>query len=363
VRNLDRYSTVLFQVLDKLCAEFIPCEYETITADKSAQLNRIDNDWSRIQEVFPEHKPPGLFSRWTRRSQAQSDTALQKLALTVRAGRSRLSKPRALGVLLCYNDADILPDAIEALLNNNHELVVWDHGSDDGTAEVLDRYAPHCIERRLIPRSFDFYQLYPEMSKNLLRNHGAEYDWISWPDQDEILEGPARDRSYYDYLTEVVNSEFDWVQFRNFNYWLTSQDDPSVSSPVARVRHYCLFPDCAPRIRAWRPSAGNIRQFNHNPPQGRKYPQDFNLRHYPMRDPKQMLGRLNKDRSGLERNGMNYHYSNMKQRPAKLVVAAECLHLDDGKSELNHEVVFDWRSIYGHQNAGAGAPAEAVPPK
>ena len=37
-----------------------------------------------------------------------------------------VSKPKALGVLLCYNDADILPDTIESLLANNHDLLVWD---------------------------------------------------------------------------------------------------------------------------------------------------------------------------------------------------------------------------------------------
>ena len=42
---------------------------------------------------------------------------------------------KLLGVLLCYNDADILEDAILHLLEHNHDLVVWDHGSDDGTAE------------------------------------------------------------------------------------------------------------------------------------------------------------------------------------------------------------------------------------
>ena len=57
---------------------------------------------------------------------------LPSLLLRSRPYRT-VAKPKALGVLLCYNDADILPEAIESLLNNNHELLVWDHGSDDGT--------------------------------------------------------------------------------------------------------------------------------------------------------------------------------------------------------------------------------------
>lgn len=356
VRNLDRSSTLLSANLEKLCAKFVPMQFETISANKAVQLNRIENDWRDIQELFPERETPSPFARWRSRIKTSHIPAVPN--------RSAVSKPKVLGVLLCYNDADVLPDAIEALLNNNHELVVWDHGSSDATASVLDRYSRYCIERRFIPRSFDFYRLHGEMSKNLLQNHCAHFDWISWPDQDEILEGPQRDRSYYEYLTEVFNSEFDWVQFRNFNFWFTDEDDSTIGSPAQRIRRYCLFPDCAPRIRAWRSSVTNLRQFNHNPPAGRKYPVDFNLRHYPMRTHQQMLDRLNKDRAGLERNGMNYHYNNMKQHPDKLTLAASSLHLDNGRSALNPEVIFNWRAIYGQQTAGnANSPAAQLSSK
>jgi len=259
-----------------------------------------------------------------------------------------VSKPKALGVLLCYNDADILPEAIESLLNNNHELVVWDHGSDDGTAGVLDRYASHFVEREFVPREFDFYKLHAKVSKHLRKHYCERYDWISWPDQDEILEGPTREKSYYDYITEVVNSEFDWVQFRNFNYWFTEEDDPAILAPTQRIRRYSLFPDCSARIRAWRASVTNIREFNHNPLDGLREPRLFNLRHYPMRTHEQMIRRLNKDRGGLERHGTNWHYNNMKSNFDKLLIPAPSLHFDDGHAELNPELIFNWRAIYGN---------------
>ena len=129
-------------------------------------------------------------------------------------------------MLLCYNDGDLLEESISHLLEQNHDLVVWDHGSTDETPEVLDRFRPDCREVRRIPREFDFYELYEEMSRHLIESYVSEYDWISWPDQDEFLEGPARDRSYYDYLVEAEGSGVDWIEFRNFNYWWTDEDDP-----------------------------------------------------------------------------------------------------------------------------------------
>ncbi len=151
-----------------------------------------------------------------------------------------MSKPRSLGVLLCYNDADILEDAILHLLNASHDLIVWDHGSDDGTEAVLDRYHGQLAERKFIPRSFDFYKLYQAMSEHLIRNFIDRYDWISWPDQDELLEGPDRSKGYQDWVASVYEEGYDYVQFNNFNFWFTSDDDPAIASPVQRVRHYSL---------------------------------------------------------------------------------------------------------------------------
>ena len=207
-----------------------------------------------------------------------------------------------------YNDGDLLEEALRYLLEQEHHLVVWDHGSTDQTAEVIQKFRAELLEARRIPREVDFYELYPAMSRHLIDNYTSIYDWISWPDQDEILEGPDRSKTYHRWLEEVYESNFDWIRFNNFNFWLTDADDPYVKSPLARIRHYSLFGDCAARIRAWRASATNIRIFNHNPPHGLQWPVWFNLRHYSMRSREQMMSRLFRDRSGLLRGGSNYHY-------------------------------------------------------
>ncbi len=254
-------------------------------------------------------------------------------------------KPRALGVLFCYNDADILEAAINHLLDNNHELIVWDHGSDDETAKILDKYNDKFLERKFKPRSFDFYKMYPTMSQNLIDNYIKDFDWITWPDQDEILEGPTRKKSYYEYITDVYNSKYNWIQFNNFNFWFTEKDDPSIVSPIDRVKHYMLFPNCAARIRSWRASVTNIREFNHNTLEGERYPEMFNLRHYPMRSMEQAKRRVGKDRAAIQRGEKNRHYSAMQKQQNLYIIGSESLHYDDG-GELDHTATFDWRAIY-----------------
>jgi Glycosyl transferase family 2 len=257
-----------------------------------------------------------------------------------------MSSPRFLGVLLCYNDGDLLEESISYLLEQNHDLIAWDHDSTDDTPAILERFRPHLCELRQVPREFDFYELYAEMSRHLIENYVAEYDWISWPDQDEFLEGPSRDHSYHEHLLEAHDSGVDWIRFHNFNFWWTEADDPSIRETTRRVRHYSLWPDCPPRIRSWRARVTNIRRFNHNPLDGRPSPTLFNLRHYPMRSEAQMRARVLRDRAGLRRGDMNVHYENMRRQLDSLRIPADALHFDDGVSDLNADPIFDWRQIY-----------------
>jgi glycosyltransferase involved in cell wall biosynthesis len=257
-----------------------------------------------------------------------------------------VSHLRCLGILLCFNDGDLLEESISYLLGQNHDVIAWDHGSTDETPAILERFRSELRELRRVPREFDFYELYPEMSRHLIENYIDEYAWVSWPDQDEFLEGPARDRSYYDYLVEAHDTGIDWIQFRNFNFWWTDEDDPSIAETTRRVRHYSLWPDCPPRIRSWRAGVTNIRRFNHNPLAGTPSPRHFNLRHYPMRSAEQMRDRVFRDRAGLRRGDLNVHYEHMRDRLESLEIPARSLHYDDGVTDLNPEPIFEWRRIY-----------------
>jgi hypothetical protein len=261
--------------------------------------------------------------------------------------RNLMSKPRALGVLLCYNDGDILAENIEHLLHNGHDVVAWNHGSTDETAAVLDRYRHELREATFVSRDVDFYDTYPLMSKHLLATYVRDYDWISWPDQDEILEGPDRSRTYREWIDEAFASPHNWIAFNDFVFWFTSEDVAGEPSVSARVCRYAVSRVGPRKIRAWRASATNIRWFNHNPTNGTEFPTRFNLRHYPMRSAAQMERRLNVDRAGLQRGHLNCHYENMRAAAERLRIPPSALHFDDGRAELVADQRFDWRSVYG----------------
>jgi len=259
-------------------------------------------------------------------------------------------KPRCLGICLFFNDDDIVEDALTHLLENNHELVVWDHGSNDGTAAAIDKFNHHIRERFFLPRTFDFEKIFEHVSRHVIDNYAAQYDWISFPESDEILEGPDRQKSYYGYVEEVVDSPYDWVQFNNIVYWFTEKDDPNEPSPRKRIRHYSIWRDCAPRVYAWRASCMNIRRFNHNPPLGKQYPVNFNTCHYQVRSEGHMIKRI-EGRIGLSKGISNLHFDYMEKNKKDLYIPSEELNFDDGVSDLCLIQTFNWRKIYGAHDA------------
>jgi hypothetical protein len=268
------------------------------------------------------------------------------------ARRGRGGTPRKLGVMLTYEDEDIVLDTIGHLLESGHEVIAWDNGSRDGTWERLTSIRRELRELRRVPRDeVGLYEIYGAMSIELMNGVAAGYDWISWPDSDEILLSDDPGEPYGTFVDRLIASQYDWCQFRNWNFWWTTDDDPAVASPVARIRHYALFEHCAPRVRAWRAGRTNMREFNHNPVPGERYPELANLCHYPMRSREQARERL-RTRSGIRRGEQNWHYDRLQREPQLLEIRASDLNrLEQDPRRpglrLEQRKHFDWLTVYG----------------
>ncbi len=252
---------------------------------------------------------------------------------------------RFLAILLCYNDADVLPPVLDHLIANRHDVVTWNHGSSDNTADVCRDYLGRgVIEYQDLDRDeVPFKDLYGLCARYLVRAYGPRYDWLSWPDQDELLEGPDLTRPYHEQVTELLASGHDWVEFDNFVFWFTDDDDETERDPVKRLEHYNLYV-CPARVRAWRFACTNERRLgNSNPIDGRKAPANWPLRHYPMRTLEQARRRATVDRNqpGFQFGDKNWHYERFRDEEARLSVPAEKLHRFDGRT-LSREVTWQF---------------------
>lgn len=355
VKGINPKSAVLSEQYEHIVKEFFHFKYEPVQCifEQLVDVQKVN------VRMLGKFLGPLLLQRTANAATPERDNTA--VAANFLFSKKKHAGLKMLGILLCYNDADILGENIEYLLSQNHDLVVWDHGSTDHTASVLDHYKDCFIERRFIPREFDFYGLYEAMSQNVLDNYVRHYDVISWPDQDEFLEGPFRDRPYHAYLEQFFDSPYSWIRFNNMNFWFSHHDDMSLP-PTQRIKHYGHMTICSPRIRAWKAKVTNIRHFNHNPlASGVECPVLFNLRHYPCRSHEQMMKRIYADRANLERKGANVHYNAMHSNIEFIerFEASEHLIVDDGK-ELSRTPFMVWKNIY-ERGADAGTPPRNSP--
>ena len=91
-------------------------------------------------------------------------------------------------VLPAYNQAGLLPEAIESVLNQTYsdfELIVIDDGSTDDVAAVLGRYADHPKVRILTQAN----QKLPKALNNAFEFAAGEF--LSWTSADNLME-PAQ---------------------------------------------------------------------------------------------------------------------------------------------------------------------------
>jgi hypothetical protein len=248
---------------------------------------------------------------------------------------------------LFYNDDDIVYDNIKQLLDNNHDVIVFNHGSTDNTSNVINSLKSELLEIVDIDREkIGLYGVFEFVSRYVMDNYCKYYDWVSFPESDEFLEGPDRKKSYYEYILEAIDSEYAYIQFENYVFWYTEKDDNSIISPIQRVKHYCIKAYGTSRIFSWRSSSMNIRRFNHNPTIGKRYPTLFKSRHYQIRSDEHMNKRLFGSRFKMENGKSNIHNKSMIDNIDKMVIPSDMLYFDNGTDELVNDQKFNWKIIY-----------------
>ena len=289
-------------------------------------------------------------------------------------------KPKCLAALLFHNDEDIVFDHINYYLNNNHELIIFNHNSNDKTHEFICSFKSKFIKYYILNKNIIFkenkvhetvsqilrgekinyenVQIYDlntddvkEMNESDNYKYSENYDWISFPESDEFLEGPNREKNYYQHLCELHKTNKKAIQFLNYVFWFTEKDDNNIPSTLERVKHYSFFRNCGPRMYAWRAKLTNIRWFGHNLPNNCLDTDvvKWKTRHYDARSYEQFVKKTI-DRKDVAIGGQNYHYKNRINNLTAVreygIIYSDELHFDDGESELIADDKFNWNKVY-----------------
>ena len=173
-----------------------------------------------------------------------------------------------------------------------------------------------------------------------------DFDWISFPESDEFLEGPDRTMTYYEH---AAKTEYNTIVFGNFMFCCTPEDDYSIKSPVERIKYYTLIDKVYDRVYAWRGRDGGFtnltRYCGHT--MGKESTNNLSRWvscHYHIRNPTEYIERCKTRLKVWHRRDSHYKIIiDKNNKDGSLpVVQRDQLHLDDG-SEIKLDIKFDWR--------------------
>jgi glycosyltransferase involved in cell wall biosynthesis len=236
--------------------------------------------------------------------------------------RQDFSHPlRVAAIMLVYNEADILPFTLSALVEQDIEVHVIDDGSNDGSFEIAESL--HRQGKLASLRRSSVGDQEPARWEALLREveqtaATLEVDWILHHDADEIRTSPWSGLSLRQGIEFVDSLGYTAIDFTVINFLFTTDQEPAIAaSPVESLRYF-EFPSHEAnftQVKAWKASCGQPAlkdSGGHDATfQGRSiYPLKFLIRHYPLRSARQAASKLfvwRKTRFERERQSKGWH--------------------------------------------------------
>lgn len=242
-----------------------------------------------------------------------------------------------------YNEADIIRNSIEQLINSGIDVYIIDNWSTDGSYEIaagflgrgvfgLERFPPggpsavHDWEKILRRKE--------ELAKELAG------DWFIHNDADEIRESPWPNQSLKDAIYRVDRLGYNTIDFTVLEF-KPIDNGYRADEPLQTQFNFFEFgtrPGFFNQQRVWKKTdetvnladtGGHVVQF-----QGKNvFPFKFLLRHYPIRNQDQgtnkILDRQRRWHKEKQEKGWHYHYELYEKKTKLLSHPYELLFFDD----------------------------------
>ena len=154
------------------------------------------------------------------------------------------SPPKVSVVIPVFNGAGVIGETIESVLNQtfrNHEIIVVDDGSTDGSGEVLKQFSKHITLCRQ-----------QNQGVAITRNRGisiAKGEWIAFLDQDDLWY-PQKLATQIDYVEKYPGVDFFYSDMNtidekgnilNRNYLVTENQQPK---ELTKLSFSLIFDNC-----------------------------------------------------------------------------------------------------------------------
>ncbi len=224
--------------------------------------------------------------------------------------------PRIVGFIVCYNEIDIIEETLQFYQRAQVPLVFIDNGSNDGTAEAAAKYRPRAI-LEFVRKETGEYDLRGmlDLALSVAARHNPE--WIMHIDADHLYEPGEGFDSFYNHARDAERLGCNVINFDEYVFFSTPQDDPACENVYDRIKHYAFRPGASakesgttliqPRLYRFVPGMSVSQNGGHtiHYPQGNAvvHPVHGILRHYMFRSAEQGRKKLRERRARYSREG------------------------------------------------------------
>lgn len=279
-------------------------------------------------------------------------------------------KTRVCAIMSAYNEADVIHESIQKLIQQEVDVYLLDNGSTDDTVEIANQFlgkgliqVERCVFTENGKEVYDWTALL-KRKEELARQ--LDYDWFMHVDADEIRYSPWAHRNLREGIELVDQMGFNLINFRLFNFRLTQEKSTDQSIEEALTHYSAVEQFNRMQVKAWKKSSG-IDLVSHAGhlallPQPKIFPIRFIHKHYPVRNLEQGSRKIIKERlarysTSDRRKGWHVQYDHMsmdlKQIRQELIWDSKQLKQFDA-NEIMHELFMDASKLLAYYANGSG---------
>jgi glycosyltransferase involved in cell wall biosynthesis len=279
-------------------------------------------------------------------------------------------KIRVCAIMSAYNEADVIDESIQKLIQQEVDVYLLDNGSTDDTVEIANQFldkglikVERCVFTENGKEVYDWTALL-KRKEELARQ--LDYDWFMHVDADEIRYSPWAHRNLREGIELVDQMGFNLINFRLFNFRLTQEKSANQSIEDALTHYSVVEQFNRMQVKVWKKSSG-IDLVSHAGhlamlPQPKIFPIRFIHKHYPVRSAEQGSRKIIKERlarysTSDRRKGWHVQYDHMSlddyQIRQELIWDAKELKRFD-ELEITNELFMDASKLLAYYATGSG---------
>lgn len=279
-------------------------------------------------------------------------------------------KTRVCAIMSAYNEADVIHESIQKLIQQEVDVYLLDNGSTDDTVEIANQFldkglikVERCVFTENGKEVYDWTALL-KRKEELARQ--LDYDWFMHVDADEIRYSPWAHRNLREGIELVDQMGFNLINFRLFNFRLTHEKSANQSIEDALTHYSAVEQFNRMQVKVWKKSSG-IDLVSHAGhlallPQPKIFPIRFIHKHYPVRSVEQGSRKIIKERlarysASDRRKGWHVQYDHMSvdldQIRQELIWDTKELKQFD-THEITSELFMDASKLLAYYATGSG---------